>query len=315
MRCYICDSNKIKELYKLKSCKVYKCRNCGLRFTLTSKKHSYEEDYFTKEQKPYFDEINKSKIEIFKAWLKEIEKHIKPGKILDVGCATGEFLSIAKKQGWDCYGIDVSKYAVEQARKKFKVNARAGELIGAYEKDFFDVVFMSFIIEHTDNPAEIVKEASKILKKHGIIFISTINEESLLNNVADLIYKLSFGLIKKPVELLHPHQHLTHFSEKDLRKVLVKNGCQKPPITDGWHENATPRVVFDHYQNSTSGSNHSSQTSGILKFKILKLKKFDLPAENFQGGRIKDILLKIFYFFQRILDKGYIIYVLGEKAN
>ncbi len=43
--------------------------------------------------------------------------------------------------------------------------------------------------------------------------------------------------------------------------------CQEPPVNDWWHEDATLRVVLEHTQNSTSVSNHSSKTSGILMFK------------------------------------------------
>ncbi|MBI2124737.1 hypothetical protein HYT92_03000, partial [Candidatus Pacearchaeota archaeon] len=54
--------------------------------------------------------------------------------------------------------------------------------------------------------------------------------------------------------------------------TLTLSFCQEPPITDGWHDNATLRVVLEHAQNSTSGSNHSLQTSGILTFKEMWLK-------------------------------------------
>lgn len=277
MKCHICKSKDVKVLYRLKEFDVYKCKNCRLRFSLLPEKHEYEEEYFTKEQKPYFNEINESKIKIFRAWLKEIEKYIEPGenkKILDVGCATGDFLNIAKESKWDCYGIDVSKYAVEQA-KKLRINAKAAELDKAgFKEDYFNVVFMSFMIEHAENPVEIVDEVRRILKKDGILFISTINEDSLLNKFADFIYKTSLGLIKKPVELLHPHQHLTHFSEKDLIGLLKKAG-----------------------------------------FEVLKTKKLDLPVENFQGGLVKDYVLRIFYFFQEILNKQYIVWVVARKKT
>ena len=36
------------------------------------------------------------------------------GKILDVGCASGFFLLIAKNQGFDTYGIDISEYAIQE---------------------------------------------------------------------------------------------------------------------------------------------------------------------------------------------------------
>ncbi|MBU1136566.1 MAG: class I SAM-dependent methyltransferase [Nanoarchaeota archaeon] len=281
MKCDNCKSKNIKVLYKLKGFDVAKCGNCGLRFSWPPLKHSYEEGYFTKEQKDYFeskDYEEDSKAKLFGTWLKEIEKFVKPEKgkkkkILDVGCATGVFLDICKKHCWDCYGIDISKYATEYARKKFKVKTKAGDLINAkYKDNFFDVVFMSFFIEHVSNPDEIIKESKRILKKGGILFVSTINEDSLLNLFADIIYKISLGVIKKPVELLHARHHLTHFSEKDIVKIIEKNN-----------------------------------------FKILDVKKLDLPTDNFGGGILKDIILKFFYFFQKIFNKEYIVWVIGRK--
>ncbi len=63
-----------------------------------------------------------------------------------------------------------------------------------------------------------------------------------------------------------------YFIDLYCEKRGLSEDCQEPPVKDWWHENATPRVVLDHYQNSTSVSNHSSKTSGILMFK----KRLDL---------------------------------------
>ncbi|MBI2124818.1 radical SAM protein, partial [Candidatus Pacearchaeota archaeon] len=54
-----------------------------------------------------------------------------------------------------------------------------------------------------------------------------------------------------------------------LKSILeLKGNCQEPPVKDRWHDNAPLRVVLEHAQNSTSDSNHSLQTSGILTFKV-----------------------------------------------
>jgi len=277
MQCPLCKSNNINALYKLKSYDVVRCSECELRFSWPLKKHNYEEEYFKKEQKPYFEsnsEKEDSKNQIFVHWIKEIEKVKKnKGKILDVGCATGNFLRIAKKRGWDVYGLDISKYATDFVKKNIEAEVKTGELVEVnYKKNSFDVIFSSFMIEHTDNPLETIKEMNKILKREGVLFISTINENSFLNKVADLTYKFSLGIIKKPVKLLHPDQHIIHFSDKNLIDSLKNTG-----------------------------------------FKVIKLEKLDLPTNNFKGGIIKDIILKIFYFFQRIFGKQYIVWAIATK--
>ncbi|MCL5773616.1 MAG: class I SAM-dependent methyltransferase, partial [Firmicutes bacterium] len=47
----------------------------------------------------------------FQAELKEIRNLTDAGKILDVGCSTGIFLEEARLQGFDAYGVELSKWA------------------------------------------------------------------------------------------------------------------------------------------------------------------------------------------------------------
>ena len=281
MKCCICSSNKIKILYKLKGYHVAKCKSCELIFSWPPKKQDYEKNYFTEEHKKYFigcgagyDE-NDEKVTNFQNGLGLIEKYEKKTNknILDVGCATGVFLNIAKKRGWEVYGIDISKYAVDYAKKNFKIRARAGELNKtSYKNEFFDVITLWDSIEHINNPIKVIKVVKKILKKQGILFISTINESSLMNKAADIIYKFSFGVIKKPIELLHPRQHITHFSDRTLKNMLEKEG-----------------------------------------FEIIEIKKLEVPIKNLEGRWLKKQIISFFYILQKISNKHYMIWVVAKK--
>ena len=51
---------------------------------------------------------------------------------------------------------------------------------------------------------------------------------------------------------------------KSIKTCGLFFNCQKPSVKDQWHVIAT-KIVFEHSQNSTSVSNHLSETSGILK--------------------------------------------------
>ncbi len=282
MRCNNCQSEDIKSLYKLKKYDVVQCRNCGLRFSYPPLKHDYEEGYFKKEHKEYFssckqgyNEEDSPKIKNFKQGLEEIQKFSKKGRIFDIGCATGVFLDICKKNSWNSYGIDISKYATDYAKKKFKVKAEAGEVTKIKNKvKFFDVVSMWDTIEHVENPSGTLKKVRKILKKDGILFISTINEKSLMNFFAHFIYKISFGLIKKPILLLHPEQHLTHFSEESLKDMLNRMG-----------------------------------------FEIIYKKKLEVPIDNFERGLLKKKIISFFYFFQKIFNREYMIWIIARKSK
>lgn len=52
----------------------------------------------------------------------------KPGRLLDVGCATGSFLAEACAGGWDGTGVELSEYAVNAARSEFGLNVIHGDI-------------------------------------------------------------------------------------------------------------------------------------------------------------------------------------------
>ncbi len=92
---------------------------------------------------------------------------IKPtGKILDIGCGRGIELERLSKLHWDPYGTEyfsVSKSQLEQKGIKIFIGDvwKAG-----YPADFFDVVTMWHSLEHMSDPAKVIAETKRILKKY-----------------------------------------------------------------------------------------------------------------------------------------------------
>jgi 2-polyprenyl-3-methyl-5-hydroxy-6-metoxy-1,4-benzoquinol methylase len=111
IKCNLCDSQKFELLYIKNKFEVVKCKNCGLVFVKNQPNSSilqneyYDKDYYQgKVYKNYLKEANK-RIEGFKERIKVIDKlYPQKGKLLDVGCAFGFFLQIAKENGWDVCG-------------------------------------------------------------------------------------------------------------------------------------------------------------------------------------------------------------------
>ncbi len=231
MKCNLCNSDRIKLLYNFKTHKIMKCRDCDLIFADQSsikktKEELYNKEYFTRSffldcGKDYENRKSK-KVDNFKEGIKLIEKYSTKGKILDLGCATGVFLDIAKKRGWDSYGIDISKYASDYAKKNFKLNVNQGELKKTkFPNEDFDVITMWDFIEHVSDPKKILEKSYRILKPNGIIFILTTNENSLMCWLANSLYKIKIKFFAK---LVHPFHHNYYFSEKTLNKYLQKTG-------------------------------------------------------------------------------------------
>ena len=97
-------------------------------------------------------------------------------KILDIGCGTGLIGEQIKNKGNDVYGIDISKGAVANAKKR-GVKAKAGDTNREipFKNNYFDGIILGEIIEHIMDTDDFLKKIKKKLKKKGYIIITTPN--------------------------------------------------------------------------------------------------------------------------------------------
>ena len=89
----------------------------------------------------------------------------KSDEVLDFGCGGGYILE--KLNCREKYGIEINKNALKEARKRrVKVFKKMSDIPRSVK---FDVIFSHHTLEHLENPAELLKEMKKYLKKDGIV--------------------------------------------------------------------------------------------------------------------------------------------------
>lgn len=139
----------------------------------------------------------------------------KNGKILDLGCGTGDTLVLLKKLGWDVYGMDIDKNAISTGRKRRLNNLKLGAYrdLDKYPDNYFDAIRLYHVIEHLDDPSLCLSLIRKKLKKGGELIMGTPNMESLVSK----IFKTYWYNLDSP-------RHLFIFSPITLRKLTEKNG-------------------------------------------------------------------------------------------
>lgn len=133
------------------------------------------EDYTSQKLERYFLEK-----------IRFVEKVCKArGRLLDVGCALGYFVKIALNEGFDAYGIDFSEYAIEEAKKLVgdRVICADVEQEIPFDYNYFDVVTVWDTLEHLKYPDLFLKRIGKVLKKNGLLFITSLNYHSLLSRL------------------------------------------------------------------------------------------------------------------------------------
>ena len=124
------------------------------------------------------DEIYAEHLNRYKAVL----PFVKNKKILDAACGVGYGSYILSKNGKQVYGIDIDEESIKYAKKNFNrknlhfVKASIENL--PFDNDFFDIVVSFETIEHVNEIMQnkFLNEIERVLKKEGILFISTPNK-------------------------------------------------------------------------------------------------------------------------------------------
>jgi 2-polyprenyl-3-methyl-5-hydroxy-6-metoxy-1,4-benzoquinol methylase len=150
-----------------------------------------------------------------KARFGRISRYVKGSgrRILDVGCARGLMLSMARESGWEPYGLEFSAETARHAREELGLDVRACSIVEAgYEPGFFDIITIWHVLEHIESPAETIEECSKVLSPEGVLVVSVPNFDSLQARISG----------PKWYHLDLPY-HLFHFSLANLRELLEKN--------------------------------------------------------------------------------------------
>lgn len=143
-----------------------------------------------------------------------------PQRILDVGCASGWFLSrIAHMHPKaSCYGIDIYDKAIQYGKKRYpKLHLRIGDAHKIpYKSQFFDTVVCTEVLEHVDTPSEVLKEIKRALKKKGIAVIE-LDSGSILFSIVWYIWRKYAGKVWND-------SHLHSFTPQKLERAIRKAG-------------------------------------------------------------------------------------------
>ena len=224
--CNICNSKAEKIISKASIGNIVRCKKCGL---LYRNPRLSDKDEINKYQHKIYDEScgfveDKSKKEIFVSILNKLEHH--KGKILDIGCADGYFLALAREKGWEPYGIEISDFLLRKARESLG----GKQIIGVplkmanFPPNSFDVISMWDVLDHLMDPLGELIEIRRILKKKGLLIIRVRNM-SFHILIAKLVKKNLFRIIKNPTII-----HLYGFNNKNMKVLLEKANLSKLKI-------------------------------------------------------------------------------------
>jgi 2-polyprenyl-3-methyl-5-hydroxy-6-metoxy-1,4-benzoquinol methylase len=148
------------------------------------KKNKFEANYFEEYYKGAVGDFTKKDLDVsinwFWSWLKKLNQYVPVQKgegkrVLEIGCSIGAVSHLLAEKGFNVVASDISKYAVERA-KKLTPNARFIALDieqGIPLKEKFDLIIAFEVVEHLENPQKGLLNMYKGLKKGGTLVVST----------------------------------------------------------------------------------------------------------------------------------------------
>jgi 2-polyprenyl-3-methyl-5-hydroxy-6-metoxy-1,4-benzoquinol methylase len=136
------------------------------------------------------------------------------GRMLDVGCGNGAFLSMMRDAGWDVIGLEPDPEAARVAHEQYALPVTTGSLTDAkFPARTFDVVTLSHVIEHVHEPVALFRECLRLLKPEGSILVETPNMASRGHR--------EFG---SSWAALDPPRHLFLYTASSLRTCCERAG-------------------------------------------------------------------------------------------
>lgn len=216
--CLVCGNNRWSEFIDTG---LLECGNCGFvtadvvigeqeMLSLYEGQYFCGGEYFDYQKDKEFMQKN------FEQRLRKVREFVPNGFLVEVGCAYGFFLELAKNY-FQVVGYDVSAEAVDYANTILGVPARREDFLsdGSLSPGSVDVIVMWDVIEHLPQPARFIKRSAELLRPGGYLFVTTGDIKSWLPRFQGARWRL-----------IHPPTHLHYFSQNNLKQLLSLEGLE-----------------------------------------------------------------------------------------
>jgi SAM-dependent methyltransferase len=113
--------------------------------------------------------------------LREVERHTRPGPLLDVGCWVGFLMAEARERGWDPLGVEPSAFAARYARDRLGLEVIEGDFFSAeFPGQRFNAVVMGDVLEHLTRAGAALDRVKELLAPDGVLVLQVPDAGSLV---------------------------------------------------------------------------------------------------------------------------------------
>lgn len=218
--CPVCGDGSFSKYLSVDSYFIVKCDHC--RFTLVNPRPTEESilALYRSFTNPYMHatyEPDEFELPTLVDLASQMRKRLKPEtEIFEIACGRGTFLEVLARQGFRVSGCDFVSSTTPHSSRIFPsrlVDCR-------FESSTFDAVIARNVLEHLFDPYVELKEAWRILRRGGLLYVKVPN----LEYSEGLRLRLMTGF-KKRHDFIPPF-HLNYFMPVHLRMLIERAGFE-----------------------------------------------------------------------------------------
>ena len=203
--------------------------------------------------------------------LERLERHVSPGRLVDLGCWVGFFLDEAVQRGWSGIGVEPSEFAAAYARDRLGLDVHGAGLLEAdLEPHSFDVASMGDVIEHLTDPRGALLHVRELLVADGLLVLALPDAGS---RVARRLGRRWWSVIPT---------HVQYFTRESLAALLERAGFQIAAVS------TAPKIFNVRYYLGRLSGYSPTLARGLVR--IAELLGF---AERQWGPDFRDRMLVI----------------------
>jgi SAM-dependent methyltransferase len=202
--------------------KILRCRACGFGFRAYRPSEDELAGLYRELDPAVYEKEADGRIRTARRHLKIVRNYVPRGRVLDVGCASGAFLSCAADRGFEVVGVEPSSILCAKARERL---SDRGTIYCCALQDTnlaeasVDVLTLWDVLEHVPDPISFLRRCASLVRRGGYVVANVPDPESWQARVLGERWPLLLA------------EHLNYFSRKSL--ALAGEACHLQVVRFG----------------------------------------------------------------------------------
>ena len=197
--------------------RILRCSECGLCFRAFRPTAEQLGDLYREADDSVYEAEAENRMKTAQRHRKFVSRYFQhPGSVIDVGCASGVFLSVMADAGWKAFGVEPSssqcRRAQELLRDRAVVDCRTLET--ATLPEGVDLVTIWDVLEHVPDPVEFLRLSQNLLRSGGYLILNTPRIDSVIARLLGGRWPLLLA------------EHLNYWTAGSLRECAKRAGLE-----------------------------------------------------------------------------------------